>query len=117
MVKLLKGSDPIGLFFISEPNLTRSNDNPKAKFSPAINSIMEKFNSCASNEVTVSLIKCLHILLNGTETCHFNVRETTSMEYPISCVLFKVSNATSSDILENGKLAFGFRLLHYLLLL
>ena len=41
--------------------------------------------------------------------CHFSVRETTSMEYPISCALMKVFNTKSSEILENCKLAFGFR--------
>ena len=40
---------------------------------------------------------------------HFSVRETTSMEYPISCALMKVFNTKSSEILENCQLAFGFR--------
>ena len=31
------------------------------------------------------------------------------MEYPISCALMKVFNTKSSEILENCKLAFGFR--------
>ena len=72
---------------------------------------MRKIGRCASNEVTVSLIKseCLPILLYGTEASHFSVRETTSLEYPISCALMKVFNTKSSEILENCKLAFGFR--------
>ena len=71
---------------------------------------MGKIGRCASNEVTVSLIKAkrLPILLYGTEDCHFSVRETTSLEYPISCALMKVFNTKSSEILENCKLAFGF---------
>ena len=71
------------LFFISGRKLKTSNDNAKAK--------------------------CLPILLYGTEAYYFSVRETTSMEYPISCALIKVFNTKSSDILENCKLAFGFR--------
>ena len=39
----------------------------------------------------------------------FSVRETTSMEYPISCALMNVFNTKSSEILENCKLTFGFR--------
>ena len=72
---------------------------------------MRKIDRCVCNGVTVSLIKakCLPILLYGTEACHFSVRETTSMEYPISCALIKVFNTKSSEILENCKLAFGFR--------
>ena len=87
--------------------LKTSNDNAKAKFYRAFNSVMGKIGRCASNEVTVSLIKvkCLPILLYGTEACHFSVRETTSLEYPISCALLKVFNTKSSDILENCKLA------------
>ena len=72
---------------------------------------MGKIGRCASNEVTVSLIKakCLPILLYGPEACHFSVRETTSMEYHISCALMKVFKPKSSEILENCKLAFWFR--------
>ena len=101
----------IGLLFIWGPKLNKSNDNAKAKFYLAFNSIMGKIDRCASNEVTVSLIKakCLAILLYGTEACHFSVRETTTLEYPISCALIKVFNIKSSEILENCKLAFGFR--------
>ena len=101
----------LGLFFISGSKLKTSNDNAKAIFYRAFNSIMGKIGRCASNEVTVSLIKakCLPILLYGIEACHFSVRETTSMEYPISCALMKVFDTKSSEILENYKLAFGFR--------
>ena len=72
---------------------------------------MGKIGRCSSNEFTVSLIKtkCLPILLYGTEACHFSVRETTSLEYPISCALIQIFNTKSSEILENCKLAFGFR--------
>ena len=48
-------------------------------------------------------------MLYETEACHFSVRETTSMEYPISCAQMKVFNTKSSEILENCKLAFEFR--------
>ena len=84
----------LGLFFISGPKLKTSNDNAKAKFYRAFNSIMGKICRCASNEVTFSLIKakCLPILLYGTEACHFIDRETTSLEYPISCAQIKVFN-------------------------
>ena len=101
----------LGLFFISGPKLKTSNGNAKAKFYLAFYSIMGIIGRCASNEVTVSLIKakCLPILLYGTEACHFSVRETTSMEYPISCPQTKVFNTKSSEIHENCKLAFGFR--------
>ena len=72
---------------------------------------MGKIGRCASNEVTLSLIKAkfLPILLYGTGACHFSVRETTSLDYSISCALIKVFNKKSSEILENCKLAFGFR--------
>ena len=79
---------------------------------------MGKIGRCASNEVTVSLIKakCLPILLYVSEACYVNVRETTSLEYSISCALIKVFNIKSFKILENSKLASCFGLLHYLLL-
>ena len=72
---------------------------------------MGKIGRCASNEATVSLIKakCLPILLYGTEACHFSVRETTSLEYPISCAIIKVFNIKSLEILENCKPSFEFR--------
>ena len=55
----------LGLFFISGPKLKTSNDNAKAKFYREFNSIMGKIGRCATNEVTVSLIKAkfLPILL------------------------------------------------------
>ena len=60
-------------------------------------------------EVTVTLIKakCLPILLYGTEACHFSVRETTLLEYPITCAQCKLFNAKPSAILANCKLSFG----------
>ena len=48
-------------------------------------------------------------MLYGTEACQFSVRETTSLEDPISCALLKDFNTKSSETLENCKLAFGFR--------
>ena len=67
---------------------------PKPNFTGHLTPYWGKLAVCASNEVTVSLIKakCLPILLYGTEACYFSVRETTSMEYPISCALIKVFN-------------------------
>ena len=110
----MKGLDPVGILVYSltrNLKLKTSNHNAKAKFYRAFNAIMGKIGRCASNEVTVSLIKakCLPILLCGTEACHFSVRESTSLEYPISCALMKVFNTKSSQILENCKLPFGFR--------
>ena len=72
---------------------------------------MGKIGRCASNEVTVSLIKakCLHTLLYGTAAYHFSVRETASLKYPISCALMTVFNRKLSEILENCELAFWFR--------
>ena len=66
--------------------------------------------------VPVIKAKCLPILLYGTEACHFSVRETTSLEYPISCALIKVFNSKSSEILEVVNWLSGSDLLHYLLL-
>ena len=76
----------LGIFFISGQKLKTSNDNAKAKFYREFNSIMGTIGRCASNELTVPLIKakCLPILLYGTEACNFSVCETTSMEYHIS---------------------------------
>ena len=103
----------LGLFFISGPKLKTSNDNAKAKFYRAFNSyIMEEM-------VTVSLIKakCLPIFLYGTNACHFSIRETTSLEYPISCALIKVVNTKSWKFLKIVNWLSGSDLLHYLLLL
>ena len=111
MYRLVYILQVLGLFFIVGPKLKTSNDNAKAKLYRAFNSIMGKIGRLASNEVTVSRIKakCLFILLYGTETCHFSVRETTSLECPISCALIKGFNIKSSEILKNYKPAFGFR--------
>ena len=85
MYRLVYILQVLGLFFITGPKLKTST------FYRAFNSIMGKIGRLASNEVTVSLIKakCLPILLYETETCHFSVRETTSLECPISCALIK----------------------------
>ena len=55
----------LGILFISGQKLKTSNDNAKAKFYWAFNSITGKIGRCTSHEVTVSLIKakCLPILL------------------------------------------------------
>ena len=111
IIELVGSCRYLDLFFISGPKLKTSNDNAKAKFYRAFNSTIGNIGGYASNEVTFSLIKakCLPILLYGIEACHFSVRETTSMENPISCALMKVFNTKSSEILEICKLAFGFR--------
>ena len=78
---------------------------------------LAKIGRCASNEVTVSLIKakCLPILLYGTEACHFSVRETTSLEYPISCALMKVLIQNHRKFLKIVNWLSGSDRFHYLL--
>ena len=67
----------------------------------------------ASHEVTISLIetKFSPLLVFGTATCHVSVRDITSLEYPITCALFKLFNTKTNHLklLENYKLAFGLR--------
>ena len=96
IVKLSNLSDPV-VILVAHILLFGTKNDVKAEFYRAFNYIMGKIGRCASDKVTVSLIKakCLPILLYGTEACRFSVRESTSIEYP----MFKLFNTKSSEIL------------------
>ena len=64
----------LAIFVISGPKLKTSNDNVKAKFYRALNSIIRKIGRCASHEITVSLIKA-----NAYLYCIMELKLTTSV--------------------------------------
>ena len=77
----------------------------------SFNAIMDRADSFASLEVLVSLTqsKCVSAFLYGIEVCPVNTRETRSLEIPITCVFFKILKTSSSDLVNDCRLAFGFR--------
>ena len=86
-------------------------DAAKAKFYRSFNAIISRAGSCAFLEVLFSLVhsKCVPALWYGIEACSGNTRETKSLEYPITCDFFKILNISSSDLVNECGLAFGFR--------
>ena len=83
----------------------------KAKFYKSFNAIMGRAGSSASLGVLFSLMrsKCVPALVYSIEACPVSTRETSSLEYPITCAFFKIVKSLSSDLVNECRLAFGFR--------
>ena len=101
----------LGIFVTSGATFKCKFDAAKAKFYRSFNAIMCRAGSCASLEVLFTLMrsKCVPALLYGIEACPVNTKETRSLEYPITCAFFKIPNSSSSDLVNEYRLAFGFR--------
>ena len=63
-----------------------------------------------SFEVLFSLVrsKCVPAIIYGIEACPVNTRETRTLEYPVTCAFFKLRKPSSSDLVNDRRLAFGF---------
>ena len=79
----------------------------------ALNAIMGKVGRIASQEVTLVLVKskCVPTLLYCLEVCPVNTKDIKSLEYPITCALFKIFQTNSDEIIEECKRSFGVKLL------
>ena len=101
----------LGIFVTLGATFKCKFDAAKAKFYRSFNAIMDREGSCASLEVLFSLMrsKCVPTLLYGIEACPVNTMETRSLEYPIICAFFKILKTSSSNLVNECRLAFGFR--------
>ena len=101
----------MGIFVTSGATFKCKFDAAKAKFYRSFNAIMGRAGSSASLEILLSLMrsKCVPALLYGIEACPVNTKETRSLEYPITCAFFKILKTSSSDLVNECRLAFGFR--------
>ena len=84
-----------------------SYDKPKRKFCNAVNSILSKGLGVLSEEVLLHIIKvkCLPILLYGTEACVPSNRSLRSFDFYLVRFIMKIFRSNSKDyihsILEN----------------
>jgi len=66
--------------------------NAKRSFYRALNAMLGKVGHCASEEVTVQLmkLKCLPVLFYGLESCLLNKSQTRSLDYAINSAFSKI---------------------------
>ena len=98
----------LGIFVTSGATFKYKFDAAKAKFYRCYHG---QSGSCASLKVLFSLVcsKCVPAIFFGIEACPVNTRETRLLEYPITCAVFKILKTSSSDLVNDCHLAFGFR--------
>ena len=54
-------------------------------------------------------VKCVPTLLYCLEVCPLNTKNIKSLEYPTTCVLFKIFQTYSNEIIEECKRSFGVK--------
>ena len=96
------------VLLISGPRFKCRFDDAKAKFYRTFKAIMGKVGRIALQEVTLTLVKskCVPTLLYCLEVCPLNTKDTKSLEYPITCALFKIFQTNSYGTVEECKCSF-----------
>ena len=99
-----------GVFFVSGRTFKCSLDNAKSKFFRAFNALYSKVGRSASEEVVITLlrVKCLPILLYGTEACPLSSRDKQSIEFAITRIFMKVLRTGSPTIVAECQRFFNF---------
>ena len=100
----------LGVFFVSGRTFKCSFDNAKSKFFRAFNALYSKVGRSASEEVVITLlrVKCLPILLYGTEACPLSSRDRQSIEFAITRIFMKVFRTGSPAIVAECQRFFNF---------
>jgi hypothetical protein len=100
----------LGVEFISGRSFRCSLDNAKSRFFRAFNAVYGKVGCFASDPVLFSLIraKCLPILLYAIEACPLLVRQIHSLEFSVTRVFMRILRTSSSTIVKQCQLNFGF---------
>jgi len=80
-----------------------------AGFYRSFNAIFGKIGRCASEEVVFALIKikCLPVLLYGTEVCPTNAAHLQSMQFTINRVIIKLFSTMSQNYYQKVSNHFG----------
>jgi hypothetical protein len=100
----------LGINFVSGRSFRCKLDDVKARFFRAFNAMYSKVGGFASDDVILSLIrsKCIPILLYGTEVCPLLSRQKHSLEFSVTRILMKLFRTSSSYIIKECQLNFGF---------
>jgi hypothetical protein len=100
----------LGIHFVSGRSFRCKLDDVKARFFRAFNAMYSKVGGFASDDVILSLIrsKCIPILLYGTEVCPLLSRQKHSIEFSVTRILMKLFRTSSSHIIKECQLNFGF---------
>ena len=100
----------LGVYLTCAKKFQANFDHAKSNFYRAFNGIMAKVGRLASHDVMVQLlcIKCLQILLYGTEACNPASKLVKSLDYVITCAFLKIFSCNNPKVITECKLAFGF---------
>jgi hypothetical protein len=99
----------LGIFMISSRVFSCSFDQAKRAYHRSLNAIFGKLGRFASEEVILQLveIKCLPILLYGTEACCLKKSDINSLDFVVNRFLIKLFNMS---IMEDCRMYFNFKL-------
>ena len=103
----------LGVLLISGQRFKCRFDDAIAKFHRTCKAIMGKGGRIAVQEETFTLVKskCVPTLLYCLEVCPLNTKDTKSLEYPITCALFRIVQPNSYGTIEECERSFGVKLL------
>ncbi len=89
----------LGIFFKSGRTLRCCFDVAKRKFNRAVNCVLGKIGICAKEDVLVNLVnlKCMPILLYGTECCDLSKRELNSLDFTVVRFFMKIFRTSNRD--------------------
>ena len=92
-------------------------DETKAKYYCAFNDIMGQVDRAASQEVIIDLVrmKCLPILLYGTEAYPLAKKDISSMEHIVNCTFSKIFIVKQQEIINECRKAFNFDNLNHVI--
>jgi hypothetical protein len=100
----------LGIQFISGHTFRCTHDDAKSRFFRAFNAVYSKVGRFASENVILSLIrsKCVPILLYCMEVCPLLSRQKHSLEFSVTRILMKLFRTSSSHIVRECQINFGF---------
>ena len=98
----------LGVYRLAGRKFKCNFDEAKAKYY-AFNGIMGKVGRSASQEVIIEQVhmKCLPIILYGTESCPLAKKDITSLEHILSCTFGKIFIVKQQEIIIECRKAFN----------
>ena len=82
------------------------------------NAIYSKIGDTASEEVILEMLKmkCLPVLLYGTDVCPVNKKQLKSLEYVLTSSLMKIFRTKSSVVVDDSMKFFGLSSIEHVVL-
>ena len=99
----------LGVYLLAGRKFKVNFDEAKAKYYYAFNGIMGKVGPSASQEVIIERVrmKCLPIILYGTEACPLAKKDISSLEHIQNCTFGKIFIVKQQEIINECRKAFN----------